>query len=107
MSQQKQIVERLIAICFENDLFLNPNEIIGGDGIGDFNLLECPSFDSLALVFLQSEIEDEWGVHIAETQFAAWLRTLNQIADYIAQHQAERAPAGGQASCLTKSEEIV
>ena len=44
----------------------------------------------MSLVFLQVEIESEWGVHIPSTQFAAWLRTFKQVADYIADRLPEQ-----------------
>lgn len=85
MSRQRQIAERLIQICVENDLFIHPKPDMALDEIGDLKLLDCPWFDSMALVFLQSEIESEWGVNIPAAQFVGWLRTLNQIAGHIVQ----------------------
>jgi acyl carrier protein len=91
MSLQRQIATRLVEICLEDGLFVRQPERLDIDEIGDRDLRDSPWFDSMSLVFLQAEIESEWGVHISGTQLAAWLRTLNQIAGYIAQ----RLPAAG------------
>jgi acyl carrier protein len=91
MSLQRQIAARLVEICLENGLFGRPPERLDIDEIGDLDLRENARFDSMSVVFLQVEIESEWGVRIPNAQFAAWLRTPNQIAAYI----AERLPARG------------
>ena len=91
MNLQRQIAKRLVETCLENGLFGEQPERLDIDEIGDLDLRDNIWFDSMSLVFLQVEIESEWGVHIPSTQFAAWLRTLKQVAGYI----AERLPAPG------------
>jgi acyl carrier protein len=91
MSTQRRIAAWLVDTCLENGLFGSQPGRVDLDGIGDLDLREGAWFDSMSLVFLQAEIESEWGVHVPNAQFAAWLRTLNQIAHYV----AERLPVAG------------
>ena len=85
MSLQRQIAAWLVETCLENGLFGPQPERLDIVAIGDLDLRDSAGFDSMSLAFLQVEIESEWGVHIPSTQFAAWLRTLEQIAGYIAE----------------------
>jgi acyl carrier protein len=99
MSAQRRIAAWLVETCLENGLFGSQPGRVDLDGIGDLDLRESVWFDSMSLVFLQAEIESEWGVRVPNAQFAAWLRTLNQIADYV----AERLPVAGIASTSDRS----
>lgn len=95
MNRQRDIADRLIELCRNDGLFMNLPENLSTAEIGDQDLRNCPWFDSMSLVFLQTLITEEWGIEIPESQFAAWFRTLNQIAAYIAEH---RQQPGGTSS---------
>ncbi len=102
MNLQRQIAKRLVETCLENGLFGEKPERLDIDEIGDLDLRDNVWFDSMSLVFLQVEIESEWGVRIPSTQFAAWLRTLKQVAGYI----ADRLPAARAAPRRRPSAEV-
>jgi acyl carrier protein len=91
MNLQRQIAKWLVETCLENGLFGPRPDRLNIDEIENLDLRDNVWFDSMSLVYLQTEIEMEWGVHIPISQFAAWLRTLKQVADYI----ADRLPAPG------------
>ncbi len=104
MSLQRQVATWLVEICLENGFFGRSFERLDIDEIGDLDLCEGAWFDSMSLVFLQVEIESEWGVHIPYTKFATWLRTLKQIAGYIAEQQP--APGGSASQGMAEARSL-
>lgn len=107
MNSRSQIAQRLIEICSENELFLNPVSDMTPEEIGGVNLLECSWLDSIALVFLQSEIETEWGVRIPASHFVAWLCTLNDIAGHIADKLSGQTGKSDSAAPAVLSKETI
>jgi len=75
------IVQRLVEICLEDGIL--PHRTSHPDiANADFSHYGA---DSMSLVFLQALIEEEWGVRVPISHFAARLRNLNSVAIYIAE----------------------
>jgi acyl carrier protein len=94
VNAQQRIAARLVEMCVEDGMLSDHTGDLSVEAIGNQCLRDSPWFDSMSLVFLQAGIENEWGVRIPEAQFVAWLRSLNEVAAYIAEHMLHAAPAG-------------
>lgn len=92
---QQEIALRLVQICCDDVVLQNSNhpDIVNAD-------FSSGCFDSMSLVFLQALIEEEWGVHVPGSYFAARLRNLNSIATYIAEQIESRRRISDDASSI-------
>ncbi len=82
MSKQSDILKALVSLCDEHHLFDTPAALMAKKDIID----EC-MIDSMTLMQLQALVEEKFKISIPNATVIKELRTLEDLAGYIAQRQ--------------------